>query len=686
MAYKNLVRRIKFIVNSTKNRGFKHVTEVLYQAYVRRKYYKKKTKDELIISNSKEFLAEFKKNYSFNFPISKANNKEFFASALLSLQSYDSILEEAEQVTEGRITLLGHSIYEPSGEFNWHKDYAVGKEYELKFFNQFNFFANDKSDVKRVWELSRMYWLWWIGKAFWISGNGVWAKEFMRLIDNWNTQNPTNYGLNWAMPMEIAIRGYWLTMGFGLFYGAPNITDEWWCNYIKNVYNHAEHLSNNLEYFPNLTNHYISNCFGLVAFGSFFYHTNKGKEWFNQGYMRLVEEIEKQVLDDGVHYELSICYHRLVAEMFLTSAILCKQTGKPLPASALDKIEKMCEFINDYSQKNIPAPQFGDSDDGLLLRLSNEQNIYLHDDILALAAVVFNREDFTEKCNSFSQAGLLLCGAAGYEQFRILQKQFEQKNKNQGKSDKNGSKIKLYGKAGFAILNNNHFFAMIDCGKIGLHGNNDTLSFVLNTRKSQIIIDPGSYCYTSEPALRNALRSSKSHNAVVIDSAEIAEFDGLWRVKQEIAKPTCKILNKQKTEDIAGKNQEPSNAENTFVELCLQTRQNKIIKRICGLEGNIFHLKDSIESEFNELTTLFCLHQSCELERLGENIFLIKTSNEVIKLKCSEKLTAERIWYSPSYGIAVSCWALVLNHRNKNNSAYYEVEYEFSFDKSEQLI
>lgn len=160
--------------------------------------------------------------------------------------------------------------------------------------------------------------------------------------------------------------------------------------------------------------------FWIIIFREFFYLEDQGKIWFNEGYKRILNEIENQVLEDGVHFELSICYHRLVLEMFLISSAICKQSGNPFPDWAMKKLEKMSEFLYDYSSVDLTIPQFGDNDDGIILKVTNNQNIYDHSDTLTLAAVIFNRSDFIEKCKEFSQSALLITGTEGYELFKSL--------------------------------------------------------------------------------------------------------------------------------------------------------------------------------------------------------------------------------------------------------------------------
>ena len=129
---------------------------------------------------------------------------ELTADQLLVIAPH--LLADAELVSEGKFPALGICINEPEARFDWHRDYSSGRVWPRVRFNRIEFMEGDGSDVKYPWELSRMYWIAWLGKAYWVTSNPAWGRDFVRLIDDWRTENPFNVGVNWSMPMEVAIR------------------------------------------------------------------------------------------------------------------------------------------------------------------------------------------------------------------------------------------------------------------------------------------------------------------------------------------------------------------------------------------------------------------------------------------------------------------------------------------------
>lgn len=56
------------------------------------------------------------------------------------------------------------------------------------------------------------------------------------------------------------------------------------------------------------------------------------------------------------------------------------------------------------------------------------------------------------------------------------------------------------------------------------HKHNDILSVELNVNKKDIILDPGTYLYTSDPKERNRFRSTQSHNTIIVKNIEQRDF------------------------------------------------------------------------------------------------------------------------------------------------------------------
>ncbi len=129
-----------------------------------------------------------------------------------------------------------------------------------------------------------------------------------------------------------------------------------------------------------------------------------------------------QVYEDGVDFEGSISYHRLVTELFLSATLLCLKSGITFPEWYMNRIEKMIEFVMYYTKPDGTAPQIGDNDDGRLHILANygNWNRLDHGYLLSVGAVVFKREDFEHVAGEFHEESLWLLGEEGLNSFETL--------------------------------------------------------------------------------------------------------------------------------------------------------------------------------------------------------------------------------------------------------------------------
>lgn len=563
-------------------------------------------------------------------------------NALDAFAGRETIVRDATMIASGRFPALGMCIAEPSGRFDWHRDYGSGKVWPQEPFHRIRYLDGDGADVKYVWELSRMYWIAWLGKAYLLSGDEKWATEFRRLIDDWSSSNPPDVGVNWTVAMEVGIRSFWLATGAAFFGSSPTIPASWWLDYFALLWSHASYVMHNLEYFPNLTNHYIANCFGLLVAGAVLRDSNEGRRWFEEGKKRLAIELERQITPDGVNYERSFCYHALVLEMYLIAAVAAERAGSPFGADAMKIVERMAEFAADYTPPgSATIPQFGDSDDGAILRLRSDQNHYDHRRLVALAGEIFNRDDFRALGGNHREDVLLLFGIDAARR-RNLQVPRER-----------GSR--LYRPGGFAVLRNKDLHVVADTGEIGLHGNNDTLAFTLHSSDGTAwLVDPGTGCYTRDGSLRNALRSTAAHNAPYIDSTEIAEFAGLWRVKEDRTRPRIVDTN---IEDDRTMGAVTLSAEHRAYDRL--PAGGVRVRRRWTLDDTGLAVRDTLDgSGVHDVAIRFTVPGDVAVSRIDERTVELTPRSDAgdgprLEFRCSHLLDISDGFYSPSYGVVL---------------------------------
>ena len=255
---------------------------------------------------------------------------------------------------------------ESSGYLPWHFDFKTGYKWNPRKFYKEIEIPCDKADIKVPWELSRFQHSVVLGQAYWLTEDEKYADEFVRQASDWINHNPPKLGVNWTCTMDIAIRAVNWCWGYCFFKDSRAFTDDFLIKFLKSILLHGRHIMANLErgWSGINSNHYLSDIVGLVYLGLVFSEFKEAKKWREFGIKELVKEMKKQVYPDGVDYEGSVSYHRLVTELFLSATLLCLKNGITFPGWYMERLEKMIEFVMYYTKPNGSSPQIGDNDDG----------------------------------------------------------------------------------------------------------------------------------------------------------------------------------------------------------------------------------------------------------------------------------------------------------------------------------
>ncbi|HAV23304.1 MAG: hypothetical protein A3G43_04615 [Ignavibacteria bacterium RIFCSPLOWO2_12_FULL_56_21] len=459
------------------------------------------------------------------------NRKDFFLNVLTSLQPFDDILEEAEETVQNRFDTLGSGLVDLGQSVDWQKDFKSGTSWPLESSHTLDVLQLGRpSDVKVPWELSRFHQVWWLGKANWVTGNEEYARKFESLVADWIEANPLNRGVNWTIAMEAAIRACNLAAGYFFFCESRSISSSFWIKFFRSLYQHGKFIENNLEYAFVRGNHFLSNVAGLVVLGVLFRDHDFGRRWFQWGVEQLETEMRRQVYADGVNWEKSTTYQRLVLELFVVPTLLAEQNGHTFSTPYHDRLRKMFRFVASYQRPDGTIPLVGDADDGRLFRMRRKDDINDLRHILAVGAVMYEDPELRNVAGGFRQDALWMMGGEGFEKFRLIRKEAVPLTSV------------AFPEGGFYILRNENTHVFVDAGDIGMdgrggHGHNDTLSFEFWADGAPLIVDPGTFTYTADVRMRQRMRGTTAHNTIMVDGEELAEFSGLWSISSDPTRP-----------------------------------------------------------------------------------------------------------------------------------------------------
>lgn len=385
-------------------------------------------------------------------------------------------IDLAEQIRDHRFSIFGATI-ETGPEIHWRRDYLRGLETGLDYFRRIPYLDTARAgDHKAIWELNRHQHLVVLAEAYSLTGDSRNLDEICAQLESWMVGNPLHRGTNWASALEVAFRALswiWIDQLAG-----RNMPVRFRARWLHMLYLHGCHLANNLSFYFSPNNHLVGEAVILHALGRYFAGLPQARRWEQLGARVMQEQMKRQIRPDGSSFEQSTYYQVYLLDMFSLHAALAS-TGPAYVA----RLEQMQEFLHAICGPSGRLPLLGDDDGGRLSIIPIKQS---------------------------SGAG-------------------------------NCWRSRLFPDAGLAVMTCGETHAIVDAGPFGAmhagHSHSDTLSMVVRSGDDEILIDPGTYTYTSDPKWRDWFRGSEAHNTIRIDGRDQAVPRGPfgWSDKPEVA-------------------------------------------------------------------------------------------------------------------------------------------------------
>jgi len=564
------------------------------------------------------------------------------------------IVEAAEAILAHEVDLLGSGRVRLGTPLPWHEDFKTGRRWPLRYASDIDYNELDRpSDVKVPWELSRCQHFTLLGQAYWLTGDERFAREFVAEVLDWVERNPWGYGVNWACAMDVALRATSWLWGFYYLAGstacaAPRFRGT----FLTSLYLHGEFVAANLERADVSGNHYLTDAVGLVFLGCAFRRTRAGRRWLQMGKAIVFEEMAAQVTEDGVDFEMSTAYHRLVLEAFLTACLLLRLAGEAIPPPVWARLERMHEFVAAYTKPDGSAPLIGDADDGRIQKLGL-QAVGDHRYLLSTGAVLFGRGDFKQAAGRFWEESFWLLGPDGVEAYAALA------------PPEAPPESKAFRAGGFYVMRGERAHLIVDCGEVGLrgrggHGHNDILSFELALDGMNVVTDCGAYLYTASREWRDRFRGTAFHNTLQIDGEELNRFidaDEMWRLQYDAA-PTEVTWQPGEVADYF------RGGHRGYARLAapvVHTREILLHKTA----GRVA-IRDTVEGVgTHRLVWRFHLDPALDAAVQGDGVRLRRKDQVVwflpVVLPAAAALRIEDGWVSPSYGVKHATSVIVVD-------------------------
>jgi hypothetical protein len=451
--------------------------------------------------------------------------------------------------------------------------------------------------------------------------------------------------------MDVALRAVSWIWGFHYMADAPACRDAAFrSSFLRRLFLHGEFVASHLEQGEINGNHYLCDGVGLVFLGCFFKRARRAAKWRAIGRSIVEREIFNQTTPDGVDFEQSTAYHRLVLEAFLTAYELLRRHGESVPADCWTRLERMCEFVQAYTKPDGSVPLVGDADDGRIQILA-KQPINDHRYLLSAAALIFARGDFKQTAGRCWEETFWLLGPDALRRFDDLRA-----------GGVAAPRSVAFPDGGVYVLRTADAHLVVDCAEVGMkghggHGHNDILSFELFLNGRNLVSDCGAYVYTASREWRNKFRSTAFHNSVQVDGEEVNRFvgpDALWQLEYD-AVPVAPVLTAGLHADVfrgGHRGYQRLSSPVSHSRLCSVDKHRPRVLVRDYLEGAGDH---ALVWRFHLDPAIHACAEAGDVRLTGGG----STSWLLADVPPGSELTLEEGWISPSYGVKVPTTVLV---------------------------
>lgn len=380
-------------------------------------------------------------------------------------------------------------------------------------------------DVKQVWELSRHHHLTVLAAAWFVSGDVRYAERVDHHLRSWWRENPFLSGIHWTSGIELGIRliaWAWVRRLLDDWEGVGDLFESndlaaWQIRW------HQEYLATFTSTGSSANNHAIAETAGQLVASCAFPWFAESDRWRRRAAADLEHHLARNTFPSGVNRELASGYHAFVAELGLVAAVEAEVSGHPLSGATWDRLGRMVDAAAAMVDATGRAPRQGDSDDGRALVVDGPDRGGWSS-LLAAGAALFGPLPWWPTTEADLRSTLFAALANGPRQ---LGERPMQRPSN-------------FADAGLTLLRSPRtdgpeIWCRCDGGphghlSIAAHAHADALAIEVRHGGVDVLADPGTYCYHTEPEWRSYFRSTLGHNSLELAGQDQSEPGGpfLW--------------------------------------------------------------------------------------------------------------------------------------------------------------
>jgi len=372
--------------------------------------------------------------------------------------------EKIEAISENVFTFNNETFKLPE-KFDWHK--------------------NPSDDIEWLIMLHKFYYAVGLGKLYTETRNTKYVHKWVELTEYWiDSVEPGFIATdvtgrriqNW-----IFAHYYFVTEG-----QTAEISPQIYRKFLRSLHEQIDYLCRNLT--PS-RNHRTLELYAIFLGAVVFPEMKDSKRWLDFSLAEITKNIKDDLLEDGVHCELSTDYHHIVLKNLLGIRKLAKVNQIPFDCEADNRIRQALEFAKYIHKPDGYIPALSDGDSGCFLDLLHlGYELYGDPELLYVASrgKLGIRPHYRSR--GFHESGYYVLRSG-------------------------------WGERGNSFADERYL--VFDCGPLGRgnHGHFDLLNMEMAAFGRSLIVDPGRYTYneTDDINWRVHFRSTGSHNTVLVD-------------------------------------------------------------------------------------------------------------------------------------------------------------------------
>jgi hypothetical protein len=325
------------------------------------------------------------------------------------------------------------------------------------------------------------------------------------------------------------------------------------------------------------TSHLLGGLLGLLAVEAFRVHRPSSVVYRQSLVGMFTQAVERQILADGMSFEASTGYHRQVVDILVHAEMLIRHTPHLLAEASPQLFEKIALAVRAQRElERAGMPLIGDNDDGVVVKGGRVEGWKGE-----------RAKGRNGEWVAFREFGLWIW----HLDDAVL-------------TARNGP-VGQYGKGG--------------------HAHCDQNSITLRIGETPVIIDPGTFCYVSDPVRRNYDRSTAVHATVDLGLEQCwwpeDTYEGLFWMIQEGQQPYV---------DIATEHQWRGHVRHQGSSLHAHART-------IDIEPHRISVRDSIHVDGDLGTIVLPLGPDVEVN-IGENVAQLTFNDRIVELTWADAI------------------------------------------------